>query len=165
MSDTHQNRRRPRLRQSLHRAWQALWLGWDLYLFVVGYGMVFGLLGVGAVLLPDLQSGFVESTSVELAPQWAAPDARHWFGTDRDGIDMMSLILRASGHSVWLALVATVWGAFAGLFLATVFFLVWRERGYRMLDRLSGGVLAIPGFFVLVTLAAGHGAGIEFHRK
>ena len=156
MPTVHQNRRRPKMRQMLQQLWHALMVGWDLYLFAFGYGIVFVLLGIAAISL----SGHSMSTSaMSDGPGWTAPNAVHWFGTSRDGIDMMGPVLHAAGRSIWLALLATVGGSLAGLAVATLFFFVWRERGYRMLDRLAGWGAAIPAIFMVLTLAAGHGAG------
>ncbi len=152
-----QNRRRSRFRERIRRAAKSLIEGWDFYLFAVGYGIVLGLLGVAALAFPVLESEAIVGFG-DLA-EALPPGDHHWFGTNRDGVDLLAPVFAAAGRSVWLVLVATVLGSVFGLALATVICFLWRERGYRWLERLSGAVGSLPAMFLLFVFAAGYGAG------
>jgi peptide/nickel transport system permease protein len=153
MSEIPQNSRRSRFHQSLAAASRAISRGWDLYLFIIGYGAIFGFLGLAAWWLPD--SDFPAAGPG--APM--APGMEHWFGSNRNGDDMMAPILKGSGMAIWLALTATVVGTGAGLLAGTVFYFLWRERGDRMLAAVSEWISALPAMVLALGLAAGWGTG------
>lgn len=126
-------------------------------MFVIGYALVFGLLGVAALVLPGLESGGIAGDADGVGG--AAPDARHWFGTNREGIDLLAPVLGAMGRSLWLAGVATGLGALLGLGLATGMAHLMGGRGCRVLRRFAGLWICLPAMWVALTLVAGHGAG------
>lgn len=95
----------------------------------------------------------------------AAPGAKHLFGTDENGIDVLSRLLAAPRTDVTIALVATALsvaigatlGVFAGYFEgSTRRWLHWgSEVGLRLLDILQ----AFPVFILAMVLVAIRGTG------
>jgi peptide/nickel transport system permease protein len=106
--------------------------------------LLVGLLSVWLGQAPDLQN---------LNHTLAAPDARHWLGTDHLGRDLLARLGEAIRVSFWLALgsalLAVLLGTVLGLWAA------W-QRG--LADRLvclcADGVTAIPGLLWVLLVAA-----------
>ena len=155
MNEAPRNRRRSRLRQLLAAGLRAFSRGWDLYLFIIGYGTIFGFLGLAALWLPGLPAGQADAGLP--IPPGGEPGAAHWFGLNHRGDDMMAPILRSSGITVWLALLATVGGTAAGVLMGSAFSYFWRGRS----DRPSAGATqwtsALPAMLPALALAAGWG--------
>ncbi|MCP5541534.1 MAG: hypothetical protein H7A53_11395 [Akkermansiaceae bacterium] len=148
-----QNRRRPRLRRAAGRAAGRLWLGWDPYLLLGCYALVFGLLGAAHILLPSAKA------AADGARAWLAPNVSHWFGLDAAGNDLLMRSLRAGAVSLWMALLATLAGGAAGLAAAAAVALGGRDRGYRLLAKLCDLPALAPGLILLFILSAGAGQG------
>lgn len=106
--------------------------------------LLVGLLSVWLGQAPDIQN---------LNHTLAAPDARHWLGTDHLGRDLLARLGEAIRVSFWLALgsalLAVLLGTVLGLWAA------W-QRG--LADRLvclcADGVTAIPGLLWVLLVAA-----------
>ncbi|MCB1089621.1 MAG: hypothetical protein KDM63_21455, partial [Verrucomicrobiae bacterium] len=153
-----QNRKRSRVKYSMDRSWRAFSKGWDFYLFVVGYGLVFGLLGIAALALPDLPPG-ATSGSVWTTEE-TAPGTTHWFGLTHSGSDWMGSVLHGAGVSVWLALLGTMIGVSLGLLVGMLWGFLFQDRGERMLSSADRMLSPIPA--LVVVLALGAGWGTEF---
>ncbi|MBL9151937.1 MAG: hypothetical protein JNK37_05615 [Verrucomicrobiales bacterium] len=150
------NRRRPRLRSFGRRLWRGVARRWEGYLFVLGYGLVFGFLGLAAVGLTDaptpspVADGFGEAQP---------PGAGRWLGTDAGGADQLIPTLRGAGLSVWLAAVATALGTLTGWAMGTALAAAgWRSAG-RLLQSVDGWLGAFPAIGLALALVAGWGAG------
>lgn len=157
MASELQNRRRPRFRAGLARAWKSLRSFWDFYLFAGGFFLIFAMLGVAALVFPELRGDAIVGSGPLMNAQ--APDASHWFGTNRDRLDLLGPVFAATGRSLWLAALATLFGALSGTVASTALFFVGGERGVRLAERIGGFATSAPGLVLLVILAAGHGAG------
>ncbi|MCB1229669.1 MAG: hypothetical protein KDN19_05355 [Verrucomicrobiae bacterium] len=140
------------------KVWRSIVTRWDHYLFGVGYGLVFGFFGITALVVDtpqaDVPNGLGEVSTA------SAPTSRHWFGTNRDGMDLLGPTLAAAGRSAWLTLVAVVLGSSSGLAVAASAFLIGSDRGYRALAAFQSGIGLVPALLMMFILAAGFGAGV-----
>lgn len=106
--------------------------------------LLVGLLSVWLGQAPDIQN---------LNHTLAAPDARHWLGTDHLGRDLLARLGEAIRVSFWLALgsalLAVLLGTVLGLWAA------W-QRGLaeRLVCLCADGVTAIPGLLWVLLVAA-----------
>lgn len=105
-------------------------------------------------LLGALSAWLGQNSSIQnLDNSLAAPDARHWLGTDHLGRDVLSRLGEAVRVSFWLALgsalLAVALGTALGLWVA------WR-RGLadRLLCLCADGVAAIPALLWVLLVAA-----------
>lgn len=112
------------------------------------------LLLVGVLLLGALSAWLGQEPGIQnLDNSLAAPDARHWLGTDHLGRDVLSRLGEAVRVSFWLALgsalLAVALGTALGLWAA------WR-RGLadRLLCLCADGVAAIPALLWVLLVAA-----------
>ena len=157
MASELQNRRRSRFRAGLTRAWRSLRTFWDFYLFAGGFFLVFAMFGVAALVFPELPGEAIVGSGPLMNAQ--GPDASHWFGTNRDRLDLLGPVFAAAGRSLWLAALATLFGALAGMVASTALFFGGGEPGVRLAKRIGGFATGAPALVLLVILAAGHGAG------
>jgi peptide/nickel transport system permease protein len=92
-------------------------------------------------------------TNIDLLAPFESPSSQHWLGTDRLGRDVMAGMIHGSRISLSIGFVAVglaviigiVFGALAGYFGS------WIDLA---ISRLFEMMLAIPTFFLLITVAA-----------
>lgn len=114
-----------------------------------------GLLVLTGVLLAGLLSAWLgQAPDIQnLNHTLAAPDARHWLGTDHLGRDLLARLGEAIRVSLWLALgsalLAVLLGTVLGLCAA------W-QRGLadRVVCLCADGVTAVPGLLWVLLVAA-----------
>ena len=126
----------------------ALWLG----------AVLVALVALSALLAPWLAPH--DPNAIDLANRLAAPDGRHWAGTDEVGRDLLSRILwggRAS-LAVGLAIVAgaSLLGVLVGAWAGTVGGAV-----DALLMRAVDTVMAMPGLVVAMALTAVLGPSLQ----
>lgn len=88
----------------------------------------------------------------KLSERWLPPNSTHWMGTDQNGLDIFSFLLRGAPISLWVSLsvvsigllVGTVVGSIAGSFGSWVDLFI-----IGFINTLS----AFPGFLLLLALA------------
>jgi peptide/nickel transport system permease protein len=90
---------------------------------------------------------------IDLTNPFAPPSAEHWIGTDKLGRDVMAGIIHGSRISLSIGFVAVGIALVIGVFLGALagFFGGWVDL---VISRLFELMLAIPTFFLLITIAA-----------
>ncbi len=145
-----ENKRRSKLAKwgavILARAWHvryALAVG-------LGYAVLLGLLLIGDS--PELGSALFEISD---PPGWSAPGADFQFGKNGAGIDLFQLSRVGMAFSVRFAVISSLAGVFVALLIATITAMgKWGGR-FQFLQRISFHALLLPGFLVVLIVAAG----------
>ena len=90
---------------------------------------------------------------IDLAVPFANPSQEHWLGTDKLGRDVMAGIIHGSRVSLSVGFVAVGISLVIGVILGALagFFGSWVDL---LISRLFELMLAIPTFFLLITIAA-----------
>jgi peptide/nickel transport system permease protein len=110
------------------------WSGW------LGAGIV-GLILLAAVLAPLLAP--YDPLALNIEDRLAAPDARHWLGTDQGGRDIFSRILFGARASLAVGIGAVLIGALIGV-SAGIFAAYKGGIGDQVVMRIVDGVASIP---------------------
>jgi peptide/nickel transport system permease protein len=115
------------------------------------------LLNVDFKALPAERAVFppvpYRAKQIDLTNPFAPPSAEHWIGTDKLGRDVMAGIVHGSRISLSIGFVAVGIAVVIGVFLGALagFFGGWVDL---LISRLFELMLAIPTFFLLITIAA-----------
>jgi peptide/nickel transport system permease protein len=90
---------------------------------------------------------------IDLTNPFAPPSAEHWLGTDRLGRDVMAGVIHGSRYSLSIGFVAVGITVVIGVTLGALagFFGGWVDL---LISRVFELMLAIPTFFLLITIAA-----------
>jgi peptide/nickel transport system permease protein len=90
---------------------------------------------------------------IDLSDPFAPPSAEHWIGTDKLGRDVMAGVIHGSRISLSIGFVAVGIAVVIGVFLGALagFFGGWVDL---LISRLFELMLAIPTFFLLITISA-----------
>lgn len=93
------------------------------------------------------------ATNINLRDPFSNPSAKHWLGTDKLGRDVMAGILHGSRISLSIGFVAVGISLVLGISLGAMagYFGSWVDL---VISRLFELMLAIPTFFLLITIAA-----------
>jgi peptide/nickel transport system permease protein len=131
-----------------------------LYSYLVDLGMAqwppellnvdFKSIAAGRAIFPPVP---YRANQIDLTNPFAPPSAEHWIGTDKLGRDVMAGIIHGSRISLSIGFVAVGIALFIGVFLGALagFFGGWVDL---LISRLFELMLAIPTFFLLITIAA-----------
>ena len=121
-----------------------------------------GLVLLAALVALALAASWIapfDPHKVGVGPTLAAPDARHWFGTDDLGRDVASRVLAGAGVSLLVgfttAVLATLVGVLAGAIAGFA-----GARLDDLLMRVTEVFLVIPRFFLAILLVAFFGASL-----
>ena len=97
--------------------------------------------------------------SISTASRFGPPSAKHWFGPNEMGQDVLSLVLGGARVSVLAGLAVVLLGAAVGTVVGAVAGYAggWTDE---LLMRLSDLKLTIPGLFLAMAVAAALGPGI-----
>jgi peptide/nickel transport system permease protein len=92
-------------------------------------------------------------TDIDLFAPFEGPSAKHWLGTDRLGRDVMAGMIHGSRISLSIGFVAVGLAVMIGVILGAIagYFGSWVDLA---ISRLFEMMLAIPTFFLLITVAA-----------
>lgn len=92
-------------------------------------------------------------SSIDLNAPFARPSANHWLGTDKLGRDVMAGIVHGSRISLSIGFVSVGIALLIGIFLGALagYFGSWVDL---VISRVFELELAIPTFFLLITIAA-----------
>lgn len=110
------------------------WSGW------LGAGIV-GLIVLAAIFAPLIAP--YDPLALNIEDRLAAPDARHWLGTDQGGRDVLSRILFGARASLSVGIGAVLIGALIGV-SAGVFAAYKGGLGEQIVMRIVDGVASIP---------------------
>jgi len=122
---------------------------------VLGLALLLALLALclfGTVLAP------YPPEAMDFAGRFAAPGAKHWFGADQLGRDVLSRLLVGARSTVPLAVAATFSGAALGACLGTLSAYLggrWDEAITRTID----AVMAVPHLLLALILVSTFGKG------
>jgi peptide/nickel transport system permease protein len=120
---------------SLRKALDGLdWSGW------LGAGIV-GLILLAAIFAPLIAP--YDPLALDIEDRLAAPDARHWLGTDQGGRDVLSRILFGARASLSVGIGAVLIGALIGV-SAGVYAAYRGGLGEQIVMRIVDGVASIP---------------------
>lgn len=146
------------------------WVRWRRRLASLRGTELFGLVAVGfllvlAVIGPEIAP--YPTTSANLSIRLLPPSTTHWFGTDENGMDILSRVIAAPRVDVSVAFIAisiavvvgTALGVFAGFFEGS------RRRAAALLGesilRLLDVIQAFPVFILAMVLVAVRGASTQ----
>ncbi|WP_376096957.1 ABC transporter permease [Roseomonas sp. CCTCC AB2023176] len=118
---------------------------WGFFLFALV--AVAGLLAVWIAPYDPLRNNF--------RARFQAPNATHWFGTDRFGRDILSRVLHGAGVSLRIGLAVALSTALIGGAIGAVAGFVSRADGPLM--RLMDALMAFPAVLLAIALAAALG--------
>jgi peptide/nickel transport system permease protein len=92
-------------------------------------------------------------SNINLLEPLEPPSARHWFGTDKLGRDVMAGMIHGSRVSLSIGFVAVGIAVLIGVVLGAIagYFGSWVDL---VISRLFEVMLSIPTFFLLITIAA-----------
>jgi peptide/nickel transport system permease protein len=92
-------------------------------------------------------------SNINLLEPLEPPSAKHWFGTDKLGRDVMAGMIHGSRISLSIGFVAVGIAVVVGVILGAIagYFGSWADL---MISRLFEIMLSIPTFFLLITVAA-----------
>ena len=98
-------------------------------------------------------------TEYNLLEYLAPPDARHWFGTDDSGRDVLSRMIHGSRVSLKVGFVAVGIALIIGIFLGALagFFGGWTDI---VISRVIEIMLTIPTFFLIIAIISVKGSSI-----
>ncbi|SDG52651.1 ABC transporter permease [Bosea robiniae] len=120
---------------SLRKALHGLdWSGW------LGAGIV-GLIVLAAIFAPLIAP--YDPLALNIEDRLAAPDMRHWLGTDQGGRDILSRILFGARASLFVGIGAVLIGGLIGV-SAGVFAAYKGGLGEQIVMRIVDGVASIP---------------------
>lgn len=131
-----------------------------LYSYLVELGLAHWspeLLNVDFKSLPAERAIFppvpYRANQIDLTNPFAPPSADHWIGTDKLGRDVIAGVIHGSRISLSIGFVAVGIAVVIGVFLGALagFFGGWVDL---LISRLFELMLAIPTFFLLITIAA-----------
>ncbi|HEX6172668.1 MAG TPA: hypothetical protein VF089_01545, partial [Candidatus Binatia bacterium] len=93
------------------------------------------------------------STDIDLTAPFENPSPKHWLGTDRLGRDVLAGMIHGSRVSLSIGFVAVGIAVLIGITLGAIagYFGSWIDL---VISRLFEIMLAIPTFFLLITVAA-----------
>jgi peptide/nickel transport system permease protein len=96
--------------------------------------------------------------ALSIADKLQAPNARHWFGTDQLGRDVLSLIMAGAQTSVGVALLSVAIGVFVGV---PVGLIAAARRGLidELLMRGNDLIFAFPALLLAILITAVFGPG------
>jgi len=92
-------------------------------------------------------------TNINLLEPLEPPSAKHWFGTDKLGRDIMAGMIHGSRISLSIGFIAVGIAVIIGVILGAIagYFGSWVDL---VISRLFEVMLSIPTFFLLITIAA-----------
>jgi peptide/nickel transport system permease protein len=95
---------------------------------------------------------------IDFLGRFAAPSARHWFGGDQLGRDVLSRLLVGARTTIPLALLATLAGTLSGAVLGTLSAFLG-GRADEAIMRTVDAVMAIPGLLLALLIVSTLGKG------
>jgi peptide/nickel transport system permease protein len=125
--------------------------------------LVAGAAIVGALALTAAAAPWIapaDPAAQDLAHRLAAPDGRHWLGTDELGRDVLSRLLYGARTTLWVAALIAATVPPVGLVIGCV-------AGYAggaveaLLMRLTDVFLALPRLILALALVASLGSGLD----
>lgn len=92
--------------------------------------------------------------------RFAPPSAQHWFGTDRNGRDILSRVIHGGRISLRVGLISVTIAAVFGTLLGLIsgFYGRWVDQ---LLMRLMDFVLAMPGILLAITIVFALGPSLN----
>lgn len=142
--------------EALHRAFYRFRASW---LSLIGLALVLLLLvlavfGHALAPYPEHIAG-----AVDTANRFLPPGAKHWFGTNELGQDVLSLVLGGARVSVLAGMAVVLLGASVGTIVGAVAGYAggWTDE---VLMRLADLKITVPGLILAMAVAAALGAGI-----
>ena len=123
--------------------------------FIVGAAL--SALFLAAALVSLLWTPF-DIARLDIANKLQAPSARHWFGTDHFGRDVLSMIMVGARNSIAIALIAVGIGMAVGIPLGL---LAAARRGLidEAVMRINDLVFAFPALLMAIMITAVFGPG------
>jgi len=114
---------------------------------------------VSTAILADLVAPY-DYTDTNLLLVWMGPDARHWFGTDALGRDILSRIIVGSQVSLGVALTVLAITLAVGTLLGMMAAYAggWSDT---LITRFADITMAFPELILAILLAAILGAGVK----
>ena len=116
------------------------------------------MLGLAVLCLAGPLLASYDPEAIDFAGRFAPPSARHWFGGDQLGRDVLTRVLWGARTTIPMALLATLVGTLVGAVIGTVSAYLggrWDEAIMRTID----AVMAIPGLLMALLIVSTLGKG------
>jgi len=139
-------------REGVARTWRQLRRNW---LSLAG-SLIVASLVVVAIVAPYL--GLSNPVKLNLAERFAPPGARHWFGTDQFGRDVLSRVLYGSRVSMTASVLTMLGAGLPGVLLGMVAG-VASTRAAGLIMRSMDLLMSFPPLLLAVAVAAALGTG------
>lgn len=139
-------------REGVARTWRQLRRNW---LSLAG-SLIVASLVVVALVAPYL--GLSNPVKLNLAERFAPPGARHWFGTDQFGRDVLSRVLYGSRVSMTASVLTMLGAGLPGVLLGMVAG-VASTRAAGLIMRSMDLLMSFPPLLLAVAVAAALGTG------
>jgi ABC-type dipeptide/oligopeptide/nickel transport system permease subunit len=139
-------------REGVARTWRQLRRNW---LSLAG-SLIVASLVVVALVAPYL--GLSNPVKLNLAERFAPPGARHWFGTDQFGRDVLSRVLYGSRVSMTASVLTMLGAGLPGVLLGMVAG-VASTRAASLIMRSMDLLMSFPPLLLAVAVAAALGTG------
>ena len=139
-------------REGVARTWRQLRRNW---LSLAG-SLIVASLVVVAIVAPYL--GLSNPVKLNLAERFAPPGARHWFGTDQFGRDVLSRVLYGSRVSMTASVLTMLGAGLPGVLLGMVAG-VASTRAASLIMRSMDLLMSFPPLLLAVAVAAALGTG------
>jgi peptide/nickel transport system permease protein len=139
-------------REGVARTWRQLRRNW---LSLAG-SLIVASLVVVAIVAPYL--GLSNPVKLNLAERFAPPGARHWFGTDQFGRDVLSRVLYGSRVSLTASVLTMLGAGLPGVLLGMVAG-VASTRAASLIMRSMDLLMSFPPLLLAVAVAAALGTG------
>jgi ABC-type dipeptide/oligopeptide/nickel transport system permease subunit len=130
---------------------------WRSKLAALGLALFLGVAAAGAAAPLLIPASVVRDVNFEA--RLAAPSARHWFGTDDFGRDLLSMVLLAAGLDLRVALTVVGAALAVGILLGAVAGLV--RKLDEPLMRITDIFLSIPSLVLAMAIASVLGRSLE----
>lgn len=120
--------------------------------------VIFIILAIIAILAPLIMPYPYEQ--MDMTSMYASPSAKHWFGTDDLGRDILSRIMYGGRYSLSIGIIATVFSMLIGMAIGAI-------AGYfggntdNILMRIMDIIQAVPGLLLTIAISAVLGSGFD----
>lgn len=145
----------PRKQSQVKEVWRRLKKNKSAILGLVLFSFFLFLALFGELIIP-----YSKSIDVNVLERMQTPNAKHWFGTDNFGRDVLARCVHAAKYSILIGVVTSFAAAIVGTFLGAVvaYFGGWVDT---LLMRFMDVLTAVPTLLLTLVVVASLGASVQ----